>query len=257
MTREWYYQLMGETIGPLSDAEIYQHAQEGRILPDTYVRIGADGDWINADVVEGLFESYPPMPSQSNVVASSNVDNEQPQESEFTDDGSASALEAGPDPGSIDASNSKVRLNWLVAMGVLVAVPFVVVLIEKSGSRSQVGISKSEYSYSSVTSNESATVAENVATGSGGVTEGSDSNEMLRVQARIESLRFEITQMREEERSREREIADIEDRARAARRPDLTGLRKTIDLQDFRARIRRKSEELLRAERRLHEILSK
>ena len=55
MSAEWYYQLMGEDIGPLSLEELKGEACAGTILPDTFVKRGKDGDYVCAEGVEGLF----------------------------------------------------------------------------------------------------------------------------------------------------------------------------------------------------------
>src|SRR5438105_5252300 len=54
MASEWFYQIMGDTVGPLSVQDIKAHAHEGRITHDTKVRKGIDGQWILADRVKGL-----------------------------------------------------------------------------------------------------------------------------------------------------------------------------------------------------------
>jgi hypothetical protein len=57
MAREWYYQLMGTVVGPLSADELRQHARDGQIGQDTLVRKGAEGSWVLADKVRGLLGS--------------------------------------------------------------------------------------------------------------------------------------------------------------------------------------------------------
>ena len=55
MATEWYYQLMGIVVGPLSASEFRQHAQDGKITPESYVCKGKDTKWVSADRVKGLF----------------------------------------------------------------------------------------------------------------------------------------------------------------------------------------------------------
>ncbi len=55
MATQWYYQIMGETVGPLAARDVKAHAQEGRITHDTLVRKGDDGQWMLADRVQGIF----------------------------------------------------------------------------------------------------------------------------------------------------------------------------------------------------------
>jgi GYF domain 2 len=54
--RQWYYQLMGEVVGPLSADELKEHAADGQIERDTLVRKGDDGAWLLADKVQGLLD---------------------------------------------------------------------------------------------------------------------------------------------------------------------------------------------------------
>jgi hypothetical protein len=74
MEAEWYYQVMGTVIGPLTADEIRWHAVEGRLADDTLVRKGATGHWVTADRVKGLFT---PPPPRTTAVPSSEVDAKQ------------------------------------------------------------------------------------------------------------------------------------------------------------------------------------
>lgn len=55
MSGEWYYQLMGETTGPITQAKLIAVAAEGRLDRETLVRKGKDGSWKMAVEVGGLF----------------------------------------------------------------------------------------------------------------------------------------------------------------------------------------------------------
>jgi len=61
---DWYYQIMGEVIGPLTANELRIHAQHHHcIYPDTLVRKGVEGQWVSADRVKGLLDTeQPPSP---------------------------------------------------------------------------------------------------------------------------------------------------------------------------------------------------
>ena len=52
----WYYRAMGEEIGPLSAADLQELAKSGLLTPDTPIRAGADGEWLAAGRVLGLFD---------------------------------------------------------------------------------------------------------------------------------------------------------------------------------------------------------
>lgn len=66
MTREWYFQAMGQELGPLSVGELKAKVANGQIQPDTLVRKTAEGKWVFASKVKGLFaipdEPPPPPP---------------------------------------------------------------------------------------------------------------------------------------------------------------------------------------------------
>lgn len=59
MSKQWFYQVMGTTIGPVSSAELKDRCHHGQIQPDTLVRLGADGQWHPADHVKGLMDTAP------------------------------------------------------------------------------------------------------------------------------------------------------------------------------------------------------
>ena len=53
----WFVQLMGETLGPVAGAELLNMAATGRIQQDTLVSHHAEGPWVTALHVKGLFDS--------------------------------------------------------------------------------------------------------------------------------------------------------------------------------------------------------
>ena len=62
MAKEWYFQVMGAEIGPVSSTELKQRVQRGQIQADTMVRAAPDGKWQAADRVKGLIDPPPPAP---------------------------------------------------------------------------------------------------------------------------------------------------------------------------------------------------
>lgn len=62
MSKQWYYEVMGSTVGPLTSAELRQGVLSGKIQPDTPVRLGTDGKWQSADRIKGLLDA-PTAPS--------------------------------------------------------------------------------------------------------------------------------------------------------------------------------------------------
>lgn len=59
MSKQWFYQFMGSTIGPIPSAELKARVQKGQIGADTLVRLGADGHWQQADRIKGLLNPPP------------------------------------------------------------------------------------------------------------------------------------------------------------------------------------------------------
>lgn len=55
----WYYQTMGEVLGPVSWAELKELTEAGFVTPDVLVRPGADGPWVPASRAKGLLDGGP------------------------------------------------------------------------------------------------------------------------------------------------------------------------------------------------------
>ena len=53
---QWYCRLMGDELGPLTSAQLLEMARGHKITPEDYVRKGADGNWVGAYRVKGLFD---------------------------------------------------------------------------------------------------------------------------------------------------------------------------------------------------------
>jgi hypothetical protein len=53
---EWYYQVAGDVVGPVSFEELTEKADDGQIEEATLVREGADAEWVAASEVDGLLE---------------------------------------------------------------------------------------------------------------------------------------------------------------------------------------------------------
>ncbi len=55
MAASWFFKLLGETIGPITQYELLEAVRDGKVVEDTLVRKGESGDWIQAFDVRGLF----------------------------------------------------------------------------------------------------------------------------------------------------------------------------------------------------------
>ncbi|QEG33348.1 DUF4339 domain-containing protein [Bythopirellula goksoeyrii] len=64
MATEWYCRLMGSELGPFSSKQLLEMARQHQITPDDSVRKGADGTWVGAHRVKGLFED----PAASTII---------------------------------------------------------------------------------------------------------------------------------------------------------------------------------------------
>ncbi len=62
MAKDFYFNLMGEVIGPVTGVELRQKALDGDVTPDTFLRIGAEGEWVSASRLKSLFDA-PERPS--------------------------------------------------------------------------------------------------------------------------------------------------------------------------------------------------
>ena len=56
MTTEWYCQLMGSELGPFTSKQLLEMARSHRLMSDDSVKKGADGMWVAAHHVKGLFD---------------------------------------------------------------------------------------------------------------------------------------------------------------------------------------------------------
>ena len=68
MSKQWYYEVMGAPVGPITSAELKTCVLARRILPETRIRLGDVGKWQTADKVKGLFESVAPAAKLANEV---------------------------------------------------------------------------------------------------------------------------------------------------------------------------------------------
>ena len=56
MATQWYCQLMGTELGPFTSKQLLEMARSHRLVPDDSVKKGADGMWVAAHRVKGLFD---------------------------------------------------------------------------------------------------------------------------------------------------------------------------------------------------------
>jgi hypothetical protein len=71
MADEWYCEIAGREIGPLSSQQLRAMAAKGQIVPNDRVRHGGQGSWISAKTVKGLFPESPSAVAKTPPAASS------------------------------------------------------------------------------------------------------------------------------------------------------------------------------------------
>jgi predicted nucleic acid-binding Zn ribbon protein len=71
MLDQWFCEIAGREIGPLSPEQIRTMAAKGQILPSDCVRQGTQGAWVPAQQVKGLFAPAPVMPRPAQPQAES------------------------------------------------------------------------------------------------------------------------------------------------------------------------------------------
>ena len=57
MGQEWYVRVGDKVFGPHSPAKLRKGAETGKLSPDTLVRQGEEGPWIEASRIQGLFSN--------------------------------------------------------------------------------------------------------------------------------------------------------------------------------------------------------
>jgi hypothetical protein len=55
LSQAWYIQHNGRAVGPVTAAKLKQLASAAKIGPETKLRLGDDGEWLDAERVKGLF----------------------------------------------------------------------------------------------------------------------------------------------------------------------------------------------------------
>ena len=76
MASQWFYQVMGDEVGPVSAADLRNLAQNGTVARDTLVRKAPDGAWVLAERVQGLCGR--PEPVREDVSPVSHPDSPSP-----------------------------------------------------------------------------------------------------------------------------------------------------------------------------------
>jgi len=57
MTADWFCEILGNELGPLSSKQLRTLVEKGKLSPDDRVRQGTEGNWVPAGRVKGLFPS--------------------------------------------------------------------------------------------------------------------------------------------------------------------------------------------------------
>lgn len=70
---QWYCRLMGDELGPLTSAQLLEMARSRKLTPEDYVRKGAEGAWVGAYRVKGLFDEDASASGISKIVTAAQV----------------------------------------------------------------------------------------------------------------------------------------------------------------------------------------
>ncbi|MBN1864439.1 MAG: DUF4339 domain-containing protein, partial [Victivallales bacterium] len=54
-SQDWFFKINNIEVGPIDSGALRDYALEGRVVADTPVRLGEDGEWTLASMVDGLF----------------------------------------------------------------------------------------------------------------------------------------------------------------------------------------------------------
>lgn len=113
MLREWYFQAMGQEIGPLSGSELKAKVANGQIQPDTLIRKGTEGKWIFGMNIKGLF-AVPPEPPAAPIAPHAPV---KPKSSATIPVSSSSKTGSNPilavNPGSKPSSSPVIPATYM------------------------------------------------------------------------------------------------------------------------------------------------
>lgn len=116
MASQWFYQVMGDEVGPVSAADLKSLAQRGVISPDTLVKTESS-NWVPAEHLRGLFPVSNTTPLPMPVVSSAPVETKPPD------------LPTVLNPNLCDAKPVTRRLSGRsVAIGIAGSLAFVVLI---------------------------------------------------------------------------------------------------------------------------------
>lgn len=113
-TNVWFYQIMGETLGPIPGAKLKELVEIGRIDCDTLVRKGKAGNWVAAINVRGLFavsavESASKSDSQENLKSEMRSDGQSVVDKQFDDELFKQTIEHLPNTRSSDFRDLPIK----------------------------------------------------------------------------------------------------------------------------------------------------
>jgi hypothetical protein len=78
MASQWFYQAMGNEVGPITGSELQALTLRDVVSAFTLVRKAPDGDWVPANRVKGLFPASNETSSQSPATGSAPVEAQPP-----------------------------------------------------------------------------------------------------------------------------------------------------------------------------------
>jgi hypothetical protein len=136
---DWFYNVGDHVHGPMSPAELKWKATSGEILPDTPVRKGADGVWVRAVIVQGLFQRSDSAPTSSPAAVTAKKETRPP----------SSPPPLSPNsPSVLTGSTTKMKVSplamGLAAGGILVVALFAVIFLSNHRGKDVASVPKQQ-----------------------------------------------------------------------------------------------------------------
>ncbi|MCX7406631.1 MAG: GYF domain-containing protein [Planctomycetales bacterium] len=112
MAAEWYCKTPIDGFGPFTSEELKTFAADGRISPSTIVRKGADGQWIRAFNIKGLFDAPTPQKSPNPTSRIRSVSPPRIRSASFEEQPRVASTPSRVKSGSQNANKSSLSRLW-------------------------------------------------------------------------------------------------------------------------------------------------
>jgi hypothetical protein len=268
----WYYQIMGDVVGPLTDYELLSHIREGKVVQGTFLRASNKDEWVYAESVKGLFEAaWDSDPKHEKSITSVKNKNSLSKDKEILGN---ELPKSGF--GDIGKQTNTVLLSSLgVGCGITSIILFTIILVITYSNRPVQNAPASVFVPLGVKSASLSHLNSDNLSFKESNKKDLDLQKERYIRANIERIRFEITQLQNKDLDIQREIDELESERRRAddelrRMPNvlnnqssyfaimrrsqdlsLAGISKSIEQSKLRQEIGRKKDKLVEEENSL------